>query len=68
MGEGDVVEGPVLVAGPVVERAFDDPCADGFGDGFCRVGGAGIEHPDVVGPRYGPEAAGEVLFFVFCKD
>ena len=66
--EGDGGEGGVAVGGVVVEGALVDLGAGLAGDGQGRVGGAGVEDVDVVGPGDGFECSGEVALFVFGED
>ena len=68
VAEGDVLESPVLVVGPVGEGAGRDAGAGGLGDLGGGVGGEGVEDVDVVGPGDGSEAGGEVDGFVAGED
>ena len=68
MFEGDCGEGGVAVGGVVVEGAGVDLCAGSLGDLYGVVRAVGVEDVDVVGPRYGGEAVGEIALLVAGED
>ena len=66
--EGNGGEGGVAVGGVVVEGAGVDVGAGGFGDLYRAVGGVGVEDVNVVGPRDGGEAVGQIVLLVAGED
>src|SRR5262249_2799507 len=68
MAERDVGEPPILVRGPVVERALRHRRSARAGDLDGAVPRHRVVNVDVVRPRHGVEAARQVLLLVFRQD
>ena len=64
MAERDVLVGVVALLGEVLKGVFGDVGAVAAGDLGGGVGGAGVEHVDVVHALEGGEAGGEVVLLV----
>ena len=66
--ERDVLQSPVLVRGPVVERALGDPGAELLRDRHRVVRAHGVKDVNIVGPRQAFQASWQVLLLVFGQD